>query len=262
MLACAACGTTASGGDSPHVAAAMPTESVSPSANPSPSATAQPSVVVDWDSGKGTQAEPEVNPSPRGWYEAAFGGPPESQGKVLYVTFDDGPGTETQQVLDLLAEHHAKATFFVVGRQLALHPRMVKREQQAGHAVGNHTWSHPDLANLSSKHVKEQLTLTAAAVPGMGHCMRPPYGSIDATAGQAATELGFQPILWTDQAWDWKPPTVDKIVGDLKAGTKPGAVILLHDGADNRGNTVAALKKMLPSWASQGYVLKAIPACS
>lgn len=218
-------------------------------------------IVVDWDSGKGTPEKPEVDPSPIGWYEAAFGGPPEEQGRTLYVTFDDGPSSATADVLELLDRFDARATFFVIGKEASANPQMVAAVSQAGHAVGNHTWTHRDLASLPSEEVAGELTSTSAVGAEIGPCMRPPYGSIDAVSGSTAEALGLQPIMWTGQAFDWRPPPVATIVADIKAATKPGAVILLHDGGGDRTNTVAALSQLLPYWDAAGYSLEPIPAC-
>jgi peptidoglycan/xylan/chitin deacetylase (PgdA/CDA1 family) len=202
-----------------------------------------------------------MDPSPLGWYEAAFGGPPDAQGRTLYVTFDDGPAAATPEVLSSLERYGAKATFFVIGQQAANNPNTLAQIVAAGHALGNHTWSHPDLATMSREQVASELALTLEAAPNAGGCMRPPFGSIEATSGTVSEEMGLQPIMWTGQAFDWRPPPVEKIVADIKAVTKPGAVILLHDGGGDRTNTVAALQQLLPFWVSEGYSLKPIPAC-
>lgn len=270
---CAATGDPTPTPDSPSdastSAAPAPPTSTPPSQFPSPVAAsdASPSprpssVVVDWNSGKGTAESPAPDPSPKGWYEAAFGGPPESQGKILYVTFDDGPANATSEVLQLLNQYDSKATFFVLGEQVAQFPETLAKLKAAGNAVGNHSWDHKDFTTLSSDQVAIEITDTQAASSAIGRCVRPPYGSIDQQSGETAVRMGYQPIMWTAQAWDWKPPPVDKIVADMKAGTKPGAVLLLHDGGGDRQNTVAALKQLLPYWKQQGYTLQAIPACA
>lgn len=225
----------------------------------SPTANRQ---TVDWDSGRGTIQDPAPDPSPTGWYEAAFGGSQGGQGKTLYLTFDDGPGRATADILELLADSHAKATFFVVGRQAASSPRTVRAIHAAGHAIGNHTWNHADLTRLSKSQVRLELSRTGQVVGSiMGGCMRPPYGAINSLAGTTSVAMGFQPIMWTAQAWDWRPPPTEKIVDDMKAGTKPGAVLLLHDGGGDRSRTVAALRTLLPYWEQSGYQLKSIPKC-
>lgn len=236
--------------------------SPSPSSSPSPSTAApRQSVPVDWDSGRGTPEQPEPDPSPVGWYEAAFDGSASDQGRVLYLSFDDGPGASTPEVLDLLRQYDAKATFFVIGSAAAAQPTVVEAIRADGHALGNHTWNHPDLVGLSESAVAGELRDTDT-VAGTGPCMRPPYGSIDRRAGGVSESLGLQPIMWTAQAFDWKSTaTPEQITQDLKDRTQPGAVVLLHDGGGPRANTVAALAQLLPFWTSQGYELKAVPAC-
>ena len=244
----------------------VPNESGNSPATPSqtPNGTSpmsQPPITVDWDSGKGTPEEPALDPSPIGWYEAAFGGPADSQGRTLYVTFDDGPAPATPEVLELLSSYGATATFFVIGKEAANNPNTLGQIQSAGHAIGNHTWSHRDLATLTQAEVATELASTSDVALGAGGCMRPPYGSIDTNSGSVAEDMGLQPIMWTGQAFDWRPPPVDTIVADIKSVTKPGAVILLHDGGGDRTNTVAALRQLLPFWEAEGYTLKPIPAC-
>lgn len=236
--------------------------SADPQSSATPHRTLRPSgVAVDWNSGKGTPDNPAPDPSPSGWYEAAFGSRPAEQGKVLYLTLDDGPGISTQDALDVLAANNAKATFFVVGSQAAAYPNLIAEIKAQGHAIGTHTWDHADLTTLGSSAVQEELESTAQAA-GSGPCMRPPYGSIDAASGAVAEELHLQPILWTAQAYDWKQSaTSAQIVSDIEARTAPGAVVLLHDGGGDRSRTVAALKELLPYWKAQGYQLKPVPAC-
>jgi peptidoglycan/xylan/chitin deacetylase (PgdA/CDA1 family) len=177
------------------------------------------------------------------------------------VTFDDGPSNDTRKVLDLLARYDAKATFFVVGTQVGGFPETLAAVKAEGHAVGNHTWSHKDLARSDAGTITEQLQRTSSAA-GTGPCMRPPYGSIDAQSGAISESLDLQPVLWTAQAYDWKTTaTPEQIVSDIEAQTKPGAVVLLHDGGGDRSKTVQALQQLLPYWKSQGYRLEPVPAC-
>jgi peptidoglycan/xylan/chitin deacetylase (PgdA/CDA1 family) len=220
-------------------------------------------VEVDWDSGSGSAANPAPDPSPTGWYEAAFGTSPTGQGKVIYLTFDDGPAAQTADVLKLLRANDARVTFFVLGQQAAANPGMVKRIHDEGHAIGNHSWDHTDLKTLTRAEIVSQLERTQrAAAPYIGACMRPPYGAVNSKVGTTSESLGLQPIMWTAQAWDWRPPPTSKIVADMKSGTTDGAVLLLHDGGGDRTNTVDALKELLPWWKRDGYRLAAIPTCA
>lgn len=270
-------GTTA--GDPQSAASSAGTTNPSP---PTQSASATPSAEVDWNSGGGQAEMSKGLPSPSGWYPAAFGsqdptvtasatsgGPgtaePSGGEKVLYLTFDDGPSKDTPELLDLLAAAGAKATFFVIGQQAAEQPEMLRKIASDGHAIGNHTWNHPELTKLSAEEVSNQLTRTTAAVDAatpIGACMRPPYGLINDEVAGIALSQHLQPILWTAHAEDWNQPPVDAMVADLRAGTAPGAVFLLHDGGGSRANTLAAVKQMLPEWRSQGYRLASVPACT
>ena len=216
---------------------------------------------MDWDSGRGHSREPSPDPSPSGWYEAAFGSPPDGQGKVLYLTLDDGPGISTRDTLDVLAAHDAKATFFVVGTQAAASPDTIAAIKAAGHAVGT-----PHGTTRTSPRCPPRTCGRSWRQPRRrqvpGPCMRPPYGNIDAASGRSRWTCGLQPILWTAQAYDWKQSaTTAQIVSDIKARTAPGAVVLLHDGGGDRSKTVEALRELLPYWKSQGYQLKPVPAC-
>ena len=203
-------------------------------------------------------------PSPTDWYAAAFGAPSEQ--KVLYLTFDDGPARDTEALLTQLAAAGGKATFFVLGQQAAENPALLRRIVAGGHAIGNHTWDHPELTSLSADEVADQFSRTTEAVNtavpgGMGSCMRPPYGLIDDNVAAVSLAQQLQPILWTAHAEDWNQPSVTAMVADLREATRPGSVILLHDGGGGRQNTLDAVAAMLPEWRAQGYILAPIPAC-
>lgn len=185
------------------------------------------------------------------------------QSRVLYLTFDDGPTMEfTTGLLDALAKFDAHATFFQMGREAALHPRLVRRMAREGHALGNHSWSHPDLTTLTSAQVAEELAKTTAAQLGLaGPCFRPPYGDVNDVVRAVAAAQGLKVILWESDVGDWVERPVADLVADLRAATEPGAVILMHDGFGPRQNNVEAIRQMLPWWASRGYRLEAIPGC-
>ncbi|MCH9815939.1 MAG: polysaccharide deacetylase family protein [Actinomycetia bacterium] len=217
---------------------------------------------IDWDSGRGTAASPNPDPSPSGWYPAAFGSKAKEQGKTLYLTLDDGPDAQTPAVLRLLRKHSAQATFFVVGKQAEAYPDLLGDINDQGHLIGNHSWEHADLTTLSRSAVLADLKATNRVVgTAMGGCMRPPFGAINQMVGRSAASMGLFPIMWTGQAWDWRPPASADIVADMKRATRPGAVLLLHDGGGDRSNTVSALRTLLPYWESLGYTLKGVPAC-
>ena len=190
----------------------------------------------------------------------AFG--PRTTDKVIYLTYDDGPHpATTDRILNLLAKSNAKATFFVNGRHVDQHPTYLKKVTAQGHALGNHTQDHENLAAKNKRIIRQQLTDVVDSVgPTLGDCMRPPGGMINQRAGRTITEMGIVPIMWTGHAQDWAPPPVSRMVQMLKEATEPGAVILLHDSA-NMEPTVATSAIMIPWWTKQGYRLETIPAC-
>jgi peptidoglycan/xylan/chitin deacetylase (PgdA/CDA1 family) len=199
-------------------------------------------------------------PNPPDWYTAAFG--PRTTEKVLYLTYDDGPWPPyTDQVLSLLAENDAKATFFVTGNQAQQHPSHLQRIIEGGHAIGDHSTTHADLVGLNRDQIRAELGKVKKIVgPSLGACMRPPYGLIDTKVAEVSADLNLMPILWTAHAQDWAPGTVSEMVEMLKKGTEPGAVILLHDSA-GKEKTISATRQMLPWWTSQGYRFETVPAC-
>ncbi len=212
---------------------------------------------VQWNKGSGPAQMDKGLPNPPGWYAAAVG--PRTQKKVLYLTFDDGPSRHTSDLLKALRRHKAEATFFVAGGPADTHRSLIRRMHRDGHAIGNHTWSHPRLTQVSTKRVRKELRTTKAAVgPVMADCMRPPYGLIDQRVARASIAEGFQPVLWTAHIDDWVAHSFAWTVHRLQKDTRPGAVILMHD---THSQTVAAVKAMLSRWDKQGYRLVPVPVC-
>jgi len=156
-------------------------------------------------------------------------------GPYIAMTFDDGPSaTLTPKLLDLLAAHHIKATFFVIGENVAEHPEIVARAAREGHEIGNHSWSHPNLAKISEEAVRSQLRRTDDAIKsaaGMRPTMlRPPYGSITAREKHwIHDEFGYQVILWDVDPNDWKRPGPAVVRTRILNETRPGSIVLSHD---------------------------------
>jgi peptidoglycan/xylan/chitin deacetylase (PgdA/CDA1 family) len=178
-----------------------------------------------------------------------------NDGKVIYLTFDDGPQvTYTPQVLRVLARHHAKATFFVLGREVAAHPELVALERSQGHHVGNHTWDHPMLTHLTDARIRQEISTGVQS-----KCFRPPFRDTDARVAAIAASYHLRQILWDVDTKDWTKPGAAKIERAILRGARPGAIILLHDGGGNRSETVAALDRALTQLAAQGYTFRSLP---
>jgi peptidoglycan/xylan/chitin deacetylase (PgdA/CDA1 family) len=152
------------------------------------------------------------------------------------MTFDDGPhDTLTPKLLDLLKAHHIKATFFVIGQNVAEHPEVLRRAAREGHEIGNHSWSHPNLGKMSDDAVRSQLQKTddeiKSALGGRRPTlMRPPYGSLtDRQKKWIHNEFGYQIILWDVDPLDWKRPGPTVVCNRILKETRPGSIVLSHD---------------------------------
>lgn len=180
--------------------------------------------------------------------------------KVIALTFDDGPdGDFTPRILDVLRAHRAKATFFVVGKQIEYFPEILRQIVADGHEIGSHTYSHPQLSGLSEARLRSELALTSelirAACGIAPVCFRPPFGAISASAIQVVRGCGYAIVLWDRKldSRDWERPGVNRIVERVVANARPGGIILMHDGGGYRSQTVAALGKILDRLAAEGY---------
>ncbi len=210
---------------------------------------------VRWNKGSGPQQMSKGIPNPPGWYRAAVG--PRTHDKVLYLTFDDGPAPATSSLLRALRRHDATATFFVSGQAAAADKSTIRRMHRDGHAIGNHTWDHPRLTQISTRKVHWQLRHPERLIR-LDSCMRPPYGLINERVAKVALGLGFQPVMWTAHIDDWSPHSQRWTVRALRMATSPGAVILMHD---THATTVSAVRTMLPKWQKMGYRFAVVPAC-
>jgi len=179
----------------------------------------------------------------------------ESKGeKVIFFTFDDGPDPRwTPQILQVLAENDAHATFFELGSATKEHPELVQQVLAAGHTIGNHTYDHRELPALDDAEARQELVTGPAS-----RCFRPPYGAVNHDVRDIATELGQAVVLWHVDPRDWERPGTDEIVDDILEGAAPGAIILLHDGGGDRSQTVEAVARALPELAKQGYEFRAL----
>src|SRR5436190_10543605 len=177
-------------------------------------------------------------------------------GPYIAMTFDDGPSAMlTQKLLDLLAAHHIKATFFVIGENVAEHPEIVARAAREGHEIGNHSWSHPNFGKMSDESVRRQLWQTDDAIKNaIGKrptIMRPPYGSITAREKHwIHDELGYQIILWDVDPNDWKRPGPAVVRNRILKQTRPGSIVLSHD---IHPGTVEAMPSTFDELEAKGF---------
>ncbi len=167
----------------------------------------------------------------------------------LALTFDDGPHPKyTPRVLDILESYNAKATFFLIGLQVPSNEKLVRRIYREGHEIGNHTWSHRDLSDLTPKEVEAdiahaQRVITATGVP-TPRLFRPPYGAF---SPMVRSHVPLTVVSWNIDPEDWRADDPDQIVDHVLAHAKPGAIVDLHDiydvTADALPRLIAELQK-------------------
>jgi peptidoglycan/xylan/chitin deacetylase (PgdA/CDA1 family) len=185
-------------------------------------------------------------------------------GKTVALTFDDGPDPRyTPRILALLARARMPATFFMVGRQAAAHPRLVRRVAQAGQQVGGHTWNHRRLDRLPPASVAAEVDCTDRLLARLAdrpvRLVRPPDGAYDRRVVDLAAAQGLELILWTADSRDWTRPGIHRIVATVARQLRPGAIVLFHDGGGDRSQTVAALPQVLRQLHARGYRPVALP---
>jgi peptidoglycan-N-acetylglucosamine deacetylase len=183
-------------------------------------------------------------------------------GRFVALSFDDGPYPLTPRFVQMLRANRAVATFFMIGRQVTTsYHSTLHRELREGDALGDHTWSHPDL--LVSGGVRSQLQQTLEAirrVSGYTPCVfRPPSGDYDASVVQTARSLGLATILWNVDPSDYLLPGVSAIVQRVLAQVRPGSIILSHDGGGPRGQTLAAYPLIISALRARGYRFLTVP---
>jgi peptidoglycan/xylan/chitin deacetylase (PgdA/CDA1 family) len=201
----------------------------------------------------------EAQPSPT---------PPETHGKpatytqahvdqpYIAMTFDDGPSAEnTPRLLEMLKQRNIKATFFLIGQNVASNPDLVRRILAEGHEIGNHSWTHPQLSKLSDQRVSSEITKTQDAIKDASGftptLLRPPYGAITPRQREwIENQFGLSIILWSVDPFDWKRPGASVITQRILTQARPGAIILSHD---IHKQTVDAMPATLDGLMRKGF---------
>ncbi|UNO39354.1 polysaccharide deacetylase family protein [Streptomyces sp. MST-110588] len=182
---------------------------------------------------------------------------PASAPKVA-LTFDDGPCPPyTGEILDVLRVHQVPATFFCVGLHADAHPEVLERIAAQGHHIGNHTWSHPYLPDLTRAELDFQIDATNRAVRRVTgtepRLLRPPYGSRTPEVLRWLADRGMTTVLWDNDPCDWAVPGAEAIAGAVVEQTRNGSIVLMHDGGGDRSQTVAALPGIIGQLAARGH---------
>jgi peptidoglycan-N-acetylglucosamine deacetylase len=189
--------------------------------------------------------------------------------RQLALTYDDGPNDlHTQRLLEVIARHDVRATFFLIGQYVRQRPDLVREIDRAGHAIGNHTQTHPLLIFKSTAEVREELSLCRAAIEDAigkpAELFRPPFGGRRPAVLRIAGELGLKPIMWNVTGYDWNAPPAAEIENKITKKIRGGDVILLHDGGHkqigaDRSQTVIATDHLIVRYKSEGFEFRTIP---
>lgn len=186
-----------------------------------------------------------------------------TRGNEVALTFDDGPGPYTQQLVAELNRLKVHATFFAIGNQEQYFSEGTVAEIASGDAIGDHTETHPMMAQLSPHDQYDELYEQMAQIEAVGgkrpRLFRPPYGSFDATTFKELHHLRLLMILWSVDTQDYTLPGTAAIVQRALAGAKPGAIILMHDAGGNRSETIAALPAIVQGLRSRGLKPVTVP---
>jgi len=174
----------------------------------------------------------------------------------IALTFDDGPHpVHTPRLLDILAKHNVKATFYVVGSRVQQYPNIVRRMVAEGHEIGNHTWSHPNLTKLSPAAVRSELDRSRDAIAAIAgvkpRTMRPPYGALTQNQrGWIFGEYGYPTIMWSVDPRDWKDRNAGIVSSRIISQTGKGGIVLVHD---IHGTSVSAMPSAINGLLAKGY---------
>lgn len=180
----------------------------------------------------------------------------ETNDKVVALTFDDGPTKNTDAILSLLDDYQVKATFFLIGKDIEEQPEETRKIAEAGHQIGNHTYSHKRMVLKSPTFIKHEIEKTDDLIADIGYTksivVRPPYGK---------KLIGFPYYLHKHQretiTWNLEPDTfftqTDEKVRYVKENIRPGSIILMHPMYDSTGNELQAIEEILQTLMDEGY---------
>lgn len=183
---------------------------------------------------------------------------PKSQ---VWLTFDDGPGPDTLEIVATLNSFGCPATFFFIGEQVERYvhlPELREALRKGGHSVGNHSYSHPNFLSLSKQAALEEVEQAEAllqdAFPGMVlPLFRPPFGYRKAETFEVAGQLGLEVVGWSVNSLDFLDGPPERMLRRLQAEVSPGDIVLFHDGRKDRGTTAGTLPGLLDWLKARGY---------
>ncbi len=186
-----------------------------------------------------------------------------TQHREVALTFDDGPGPYTPQILSVLEHTATPATFFEVGVLEQYFHVSTSRMVADGYPIGDHTQTHAPMGKLGAAAQEAQILHQVSALGAYGapfpRMFRPPYGLFDSTTLTLLRKLRMLMVLWTIDTNDYRQPGISAIVNSILSGARPGAIVLMHDAGGTRSETVAALPLVIAGLRARGYKLVTVP---
>jgi peptidoglycan/xylan/chitin deacetylase (PgdA/CDA1 family) len=188
--------------------------------------------------------------------------------RSVALTFDDGPADDTERILETLDRFNVRAAFFMLGRQVERYPKIARMIVEAGHEVGNHSYSHPLYLYCSASRIRHELERTQTVIADTTGVRpiwsRPPCGVRSPGYFHAVARLGLRTVQWSVAGFDWRRCNPSTIAASVARGMDPGAIVLLHDGDSagrrDRRATVQALPSIVRAAASRGLALVPLSA--
>nr|AAB51163.1 chitooligosaccharide deacetylase [Azorhizobium caulinodans ORS 571] len=194
----------------------------------------------------------------------------------IYITFDDGPHPSvTPAVCEILREHSALTAFFQIGRFTKEYPSISRQCQLDGHAIGNHTFDHPNLQDRAGEEVEYQISSAQKCLEhicgrGFVRHFRAPYGAWSTQILNVVNKIGLRPVSWPVDPRDWEAPRIENLINEILDNARPSSIILLHDGCPpdeaamwdvrgGRAQTLAALRYVVPALQARGFALQPLP---
>lgn len=183
----------------------------------------------------------------------------------IHLTFDDGPHPlSTRIILNVLKSKNAKATFFLVGKNVQTYPAITRQILAEGHVIGNHSFDHPVMILRSKRFVVDQLSRTenaiAAATSMKPRLFRPPYGFLDQWTAKIARQMGYEIVMWTTDPADFQRVAASDIVKRATSSAAGGSIILMHDNDATFDRIGEILTKVLDHLSQRGFAFSALPS--
>ncbi len=177
--------------------------------------------------------------------------------RMIALSYDDGPSpANTPELLEILAGAGARATFFVVGSKVVRHSQLTARIAQAGHELGNHSYSHANPLDLDEQGLRLEIERGARAIAGVvdqPSLFRPPFGKRPREAARVCAEIGLTTVLWSMDSGDTRPFSASRIADEVVRHVRPGDIVLMHDGGERRQETLDATRRILEELGGRGY---------